>query len=95
MTVVSGLIMVLLFFSELQYYLAKEVSSVAGGSPAARGGPAVPRTPRSRRPPPPQPQPCGVRSVPRPPRRAGLGGLERLVRGSPRCLCRLQAEKRK
>lgn len=34
-TVVSGLIMVLLFFSELQYYLTKEVS---GGSRGGEGG---------------------------------------------------------
>ena len=44
-TVVSGLIMVVLFFSELQYYLTKEVSSGGGGRASRRVWlvPAVPR----------------------------------------------------
>lgn len=39
-TVVSGLIMVLLFFSELQYYLTKEVSGGEGGERAPGLSPA-------------------------------------------------------
>lgn len=56
-TAVSGLIVALLFFSELQYYLTKEVSIGDGWGPspggeAARGGLPCLRTP-SRPPPPP------------------------------------------
>ncbi|KAM6194552.1 uncharacterized protein WM294_010411 isoform 1-T1 [Sarcoramphus papa] len=73
-TVVSGLIMVLLFFSELQYYLPKEVRSGGGGGAAApccllpavprrRGGPAarggLPCLRTPAEPPPPPPPPPG------------------------------------